>query len=101
MRKHLITLPKGINPGGFLTIKKMSEISGFDEVTIRSWRRQPGSGLKFYRVRGRLVVKCDEFINWINIIARQVPSCKPLEAKLGRGTEAPGTRSGDWEFLGR
>ena len=92
-RKNLIQLPKNINPGGLLTIKKAAEITGLPVTTIYNFRRQPGMGVRFYRVGGRIFLKCDEFINWLNIIARQVPISRPLDAKIGRGTEAPGTRS--------
>lgn len=90
-RKHLIQLPKGINPGGLLTIKKAAEITGLPVTTIYNFRRQPGIGVRFYRVGGRIFLKCDEFINWINIIAKQVPNSRALDANV-RGMEAPGTR---------
>jgi len=73
-RKNLITLPEGINPGGLLTIKKAAEITGLPVTTIYNFRRQPGIGVRFYKIGGRIFVKCDEFINWINIIAKQLPS---------------------------
>jgi len=91
-RKNLIQLPKNINPGGLLTIKKAAEITGLPVTTIYNFRRQPGMGVRFYRVGGRIFLKCDEFVNWINIIARQVPTCR-LDAKArGNMVEAPGAR---------
>jgi len=77
-RKKLIQLPKGVNPGGFLTIRAASRLSGIPESTIRNYRRQPGNGLKFYRVGSRLYLKCDEFIAWINLVAVEVSSMRRI-----------------------
>ena len=104
MRKKLIQLPEGINPGGVLTIKAASWVSGFPESTIRNWRRQPGIGLRFYRVNGRiengkrkggiLVVKCDEFLQWINLVAVEEASMRRItfasDSKNGRTKDGPG-----------
>jgi len=95
MRRHLITIPADVNPGGLLTIKAASRLSGIPESTIRGYRRQPGIGLKFCRVRGRLFLKCDEFIAWINIVAEEVSMKRFMFTldSVGRGKDAPGTSS--------
>ena len=71
-RRKLITLPEGVNPGGLLTIKAASKMSGIPESTIRGYRRTPGIGLTFYRVGSRLFLKCDEFCAWLDIVAVEV-----------------------------
>ena len=78
MRRHLITIPADVNPGGLLTIKAASRLSGIPESTIRNYRRQPGNGLKFYRVGSRLYLKCDEFIAWINLVTVEVSSMRRI-----------------------
>ena len=91
-RRHLIQLPEGVNPGGLLTIKNASKISNIPESTIRGWRRQPGNGLTFYRVGGRIFLKCDEFIAWVNLVAVEVSQVRRFsfssESNI-RGMEAP------------
>ena len=71
-RKKLITLPEGVNPGALLTFKKVEELFGVEETTLRSWRCQPGIGLRFIKIKGRIYVKCDEFIAWVNLVAVEV-----------------------------
>ena len=71
-RKQLIQLPEGVNPGGLLTIKAASKLSGIPESTIRGYRCQPGIGLRFYKIRGRIYLKCDELLRWINVVAEEV-----------------------------
>ena len=84
-RRQLITVPEGINPGGLLTIKAASRLTGIPESTIRNYRREQGSGLKFYRVGSRLFLKCDEFIAWINLVAVQVSMRKFTFTSESRG----------------
>ena len=94
-RRQLITVPEGINPGGLLTIKAASRLTGIPESTIRNYRREQGSGLKFYRVGSRLFLKCDEFIAWINLVAEEVSMKRFMFTldSVGRGKDAPGTSS--------
>lgn len=86
-RKKLIQLPEGINPGGLLTVKAASKLTGIPESTIRGYSRQPGIGLRFYKISGRLYLKCDELLRWINTVAVQVPMSRPLDSKFGRGRD--------------
>jgi len=101
-RRQLINLPDNINPGGFLMIKLMSEILNISESTVRNWRRKPGNGLRWYRVNGVmkngkltggiLVVKCDEFCAWLNLVAVEVAQVRRItftsESKV-RGNGLP------------
>ena len=91
-RRQLITLPEGVSLGGLLTIKAASKLTGIPESTIRGYRCRPGNGLKFYRVGGRLFLKCDEFLAWINLVAVEVAQVRRItftsESKV-RGTGLP------------
>ena len=77
-RKNLITLPDDVNPGGLITFRKASEISGIPLSTLYEWRRTPGIGLRVYKIRKKIFLRCDEFIAWINRVA--------VEASIGRFT---------------
>ena len=93
-RRQLITLPDNINPGGLLTIKAASKLSGIPESTIRGYRRQPDCGLKFYRVGSRLFLNCGEFIAWINLVAVEA-SVRKLSFSsdsVARSKAAPASR---------
>ena len=89
-RRQLITLPDGINPGGLITFRVAAEISGIPIKTLYEWRRTPGIGLRVYKIRKKIFLKCDEFLQWVNTVA-QVPIGRPLTINIERGKDAPGT----------
>ena len=64
--KSTIKLPDGINPGGLLTVRMASEISGIPAKTLYEWKRQPGNGLRSYKIGRKVFFKCDEFLKWID-----------------------------------
>ena len=89
-RRHLIQLPEGVNPGGLLTIKAASKLTGIPETTIRGYQNK--GSLRFYRVGGRIFLKCDEFIAWVDRVAVEVSQVRRFsfssESNI-RGMEAP------------
>ena len=101
-RKKLIRWPEGEKRTVYLTFKRVEEVFGIPESTIRNWHRKTGNGLKTYRVGGRLVggrlvggrlcVMCDEFIAWLNLVTVEVSQVRRFsfssESNI-RGMEAP------------
>jgi hypothetical protein len=70
-KKHAIQLPPGINPGGLITVRKAAEITGIPMKTLYEWRRQPGLGLRVYKLRRKIFFKVDELLRWIDANIRQ------------------------------
>ena len=101
-RKKLIRWPEGEKRTVYLTFKRVEEVFGIPESTIRNWHRKTGNGLKTYRVGGyfkegrlvggRLCVMCDEFIAWLNRVTVEVSQVRRFsyssESNI-RGMEAP------------
>jgi len=92
-RRNIITVPEGVKPGGLMTFEKVEELFGIEEETLRSWRsRQSRNGFPSFRVEGRVFVRCDEFIAWVNRVAVEVSQVRRLsfssESNI-RGMEAP------------
>jgi len=101
-RKKLIRWPEGEKRTVYLTFKRVEEVFGIPESTIRNWHRKTGNGLKVYRVGGRLVggrlvggrlcVMCDEFIAWLNLVTVEVSQVRRFSYSADcktRGMEAP------------
>ena len=100
-RRQLIKWPEGEKRPVYLTFKRIEEVFGIPESTIRGWRCRPGNGFTTYRVGGylekgrlvggRLCVKCDEFIAWINLVAVEVSMRKFTftSESRGRGQRRP------------
>jgi len=94
--KEIITVPEGVNPGGFLTFEKVEELFGIEEKTLRSWRsRQSRNGFPSFKVEGRVFVRCDEFCAWLNLVAVEVDVRNisfASDSKV-RGKAAPASRN--------
>ncbi|HUW17683.1 MAG TPA: helix-turn-helix domain-containing protein [Sedimentisphaerales bacterium] len=65
-QRAYIQLPAEMNPGGLITVSKAAQVTGIPKTTIYGWRRQPGNGIRFYRLGHKLFLKCDELLGWIN-----------------------------------
>jgi len=90
--RNLITVPEGCNPGALLTFAKVEALFGIEEETLRSWRsRQSRNGFPAFKVEGRVFVRCDRFIAWINLVAVEVSMRKFTftSDSLGRDRDVP------------
>jgi len=96
MRKNLIKLPDNINPGGLITLKAASQLTGIPITTFYELRKEPGCGLTFYHrgKRTRLMLKVDELVRWINMVYVEVDVRKFTftSESVSRGKAAPASR---------
>jgi len=61
---------KLINTDGiYLTFRAAAKLSGIEERTIRGYRSQQVAGLPFYKIKGRVYVKRNEFLRFLELIA--------------------------------
>ena len=69
---NLIELPDDVNPGGLLTIKKASEVTGIGEWTLRAWIRDERNGLRAVKIRRRVYLQVQELVRWLERNAKTI-----------------------------
>lgn len=65
---------------GYLDLKKISEYSSCSVSMIRRWLTDSVCPLPYHRLGGKILVKVEEFDNWIKNFKRDKETMKDVDA---------------------